>query len=380
MNNHRPYSLQLLSAAARSDETLALPDQVEVEKLIANGLGPFIVNREHVAGSEVSSPVSRQLQKTLVMSRFEAVQREQALQEFLSECNNLKISVCLLKGVYLANFVYDSPESRTMVDIDLLVQEEDLEKVRECLFELGYIQKGRYSTAFYAKHHHDIPFYNPLRDVWIEVHRQIIPEDSIFMCKKLLAPAILSTATHQKIRSGENVLVLEAGINLVHLICHWANEFRISRGVVPLLDIVLLIKKEKNKDFVPCLKNIAKENHVIANCIYVVMSYLKRERILSEQIDVILQNINTCNSVDKIQRIIAHRIIGKYFVRQEMFGLFMSPAVLYAVWMAIITSRIVYLNIFRVLWNVVFPAQVSHRYSLGFQWRRLVRRFSVLAS
>ena len=73
---------------------------------------------------------------TLIMSR--ARNLLQILQEE-------RLPVILLKGIFLANYVYPGIGCRPMVDIDILVQEKDRSRLGDILGEFGYsfIGKGR---------------------------------------------------------------------------------------------------------------------------------------------------------------------------------------------------------------------------------------------
>lgn len=62
-------------------------------------------------------------------------------REFFTVISKLvgeKIAFAVLKGFYLSNFVYDIPEQRNFVDLDLYVDRNQRKKVKKILEDMGY--------------------------------------------------------------------------------------------------------------------------------------------------------------------------------------------------------------------------------------------------
>lgn len=102
------------------------------------------------------------------------------VERILNVTNESGITIVLLKGAFLAKYIYGDIALRPMVDIDILVKEEDSEIVQEKLTELGFEK----ATAYHASSFHEeflrdeakhlIPLYKPKVGA-IEIHLDIFP-------------------------------------------------------------------------------------------------------------------------------------------------------------------------------------------------------------
>ena len=68
-----------------------------------------------------------------------------ALRQVLQTLRDAGVSPIILKGAALAETVYPSIAARAMVDLDILIHEDEAEKVKTCLAGLGYLpQENEY--------------------------------------------------------------------------------------------------------------------------------------------------------------------------------------------------------------------------------------------
>ncbi len=99
------------------------------------------------------------------------------LQQILVKFREANIPVILLKGIYLADMVYQDAGLRPMGDLDLLVNWDDIPTGVEILSQLGYRPHVDYALEVeldYAKH---VPPYIK-KDVAIELHWSIVNPDA----------------------------------------------------------------------------------------------------------------------------------------------------------------------------------------------------------
>lgn len=82
------------------------------------------------------------------------------------------VPVILLKGAYLAERVYGDIAVRPMVDMDILVKEQDLGRVRDILSNLGFAQRGLLDEAIREAHH--FVYKHPGHGLCVEVHWDLI--------------------------------------------------------------------------------------------------------------------------------------------------------------------------------------------------------------
>lgn len=135
-----------------------------------------------------------------------------------------KIRYILFKGAALRN-LYPVPESRSMGDIDLLIDKENRNRVKTLLINAGFIcteQNG--------------PVYNYRKDnVLLEVHTQIISEFG----------GAFDNAFENAVFDGYKG-VLDNNYHLAYLIAHTAHHFKFyGAGIRHVLDLAVMQKKRE---------------------------------------------------------------------------------------------------------------------------------------
>jgi hypothetical protein len=101
------------------------------------------------------------------------------LEALFGALNRAGIEPVVLKGAYLARFVYPTPGLRPFGDLDLLVRPEDRERAAEALMALGYrdyTPKGR-DRVYLARHHHHWGFVRQ-GALLVELHWALTPPSS----------------------------------------------------------------------------------------------------------------------------------------------------------------------------------------------------------
>jgi hypothetical protein len=103
------------------------------------------------------------------------------IERLSSAFEEADITVVLLKGAFLARWIYRDIALRPMGDIDILCREEEAGLVRAKLVELGLHQETIYPSPFHErffavnKGGHLNPFYGS-RPLMIEVHFSVFPD------------------------------------------------------------------------------------------------------------------------------------------------------------------------------------------------------------
>jgi hypothetical protein len=154
------------------------------------------------------------------------------VHQILDSMRQSNLPVVLLKGAFLAKWIYRDIAIRPMTDIDILCRKEDKQIVQNKLIELGYQQRLIYPSPFHedlsAVTAHLSPFYRP-RSVQIEVHFSVFPEiphDPMDMEKvwETTVPAELD---------GIQINSLSPEYQLLHLSLHLFYHLTSHPGVIP---------------------------------------------------------------------------------------------------------------------------------------------------
>ncbi len=140
-----------------------------------HGLAPLLY--KHLEHIEYTLPREhhRTLRSLYQRSRFSARIRNRAIGEILQSYDRKQIRNLPVKGIALANFVYDSSEYRPMRDIDILVSRADLKKAEGTLVELGYQRKKSHDIP--EDYYHLPPLVKDIDGlpVSIELHHDLLP-------------------------------------------------------------------------------------------------------------------------------------------------------------------------------------------------------------
>lgn len=159
--------------------------------------------------------------------------------KMLEKFNGKNIDVIVLKGLVVRE-LYPKPEFRTMGDSDILVHEEDLERVTLLLEELGYkLEECEDEHGAHLVFSHEQ--YRP-----VEVHWTLINDD-YFIGTKEFEKEIWKNSMKIKIGNAE---VLSLGLEdlALHLCLHMAVHIVCGGfGLRQLCDLVLLVEQKGQK-------------------------------------------------------------------------------------------------------------------------------------
>lgn len=142
-----------------------------------HGLSPLLFKHVQTLGYPLPQKVHRVLQSLALRSSQANRIRNEAVAALLRICLEERIDVIVAKGIALANFIYSDPGLRPMRDVDLLVGEADLPKMKTILAKLGYSPDIRHSENIPENYYHLIPMVRNIEgmDVTVEVHRNLLP-------------------------------------------------------------------------------------------------------------------------------------------------------------------------------------------------------------
>lgn len=187
---------------------------------------------------------------------------EKEISFILELTNREGISIIPLKGFSLMQTLYHNPGLRIMVDVDILIKENNFQKIRNILNHLDYqeniediskkhLQKYRYNTVF-SKTFSSNQFLN------IDIHPAIDPPRPY----KINLPCLWQR-TQKKTVNSQRVLYLSQEDTLLSIALHLRRHTqRLSLKFI--IDITELLNTNRNKlDWLYIMKS-AKDNRIIS--------------------------------------------------------------------------------------------------------------------
>lgn len=167
-------------------------------------------------------PATRtQWKKSLQQKTLRSHQLMAETLEIIGHFQGAGIRILPLKGAVLAHTLYGDTGARHFNDIDLLVSREDLQKSRELLQQLNYIQQypenlsGR-KWRIYSTYKKDMGFLNREKMTFIELHYGIYVHE---LLRNKDESRILDNTEHIQIRNKE-IQVLDRETTFVYLVYH----------------------------------------------------------------------------------------------------------------------------------------------------------------
>jgi hypothetical protein len=197
-----------------------------------------------LADGPLSGTISAQVRERLG-SRYRASAFRNAVilrrtSEMATALSRAGIPLILLKGVYLARFVYPEPALRSMADVDLLVPRDRLADAERALLDFGFGPTPRPDvTQFCAWSHHLAKLYKEGAPV-VELHWNIERPTSPFR----IDLAGLWARAREETLEGIVIRVLSPEDQLLHLTLHAAHHHEFNRSALKaLVDIAAVVAK-----------------------------------------------------------------------------------------------------------------------------------------
>ena len=199
--------------------------------------------RQHQISSLVYSGISKESLKNIDKNTLDKWKREtfmsgvyqinhiKQISNVLSILNTNNIPVIVLKGLVVRD-LYPKSELRTMGDADILVHDNDLDKVSSILTGIGYIEHSRteYHIDFCRENSH------------IEVHWTLASEE-IFDGIVEFKNELWERAVEVNIGDSKALSMCDEDL-LLHLCIHMAKHFRNDGfGIRQVCDVMLVVEQ-----------------------------------------------------------------------------------------------------------------------------------------
>ena len=241
MNKNRKFLLELLNCSIRKKKpSIENYKKINWDYIIAESkaheIYPLIypVIKEMESSHNLNKELKESWKRTTITTAIYFANQIPQLSRVFSKLNEEGIPVIALKGLIL-RYLYPTPDLRTMGDADILVHEEDLQKVETTLTEMGYIKTEDSTPAHIAFIHKK---YSPIEVHWKLADTRYIKDVDSF------EKDVWDNAKVKDIGDAQ-VLSLCPEDFLIHLCIHMAVHMRSGGfGLRQLCDLVLLIESE----------------------------------------------------------------------------------------------------------------------------------------
>jgi Uncharacterised nucleotidyltransferase len=204
---------------------------------LCSRLEPFMEGRD-------APPEWQELLTSRRLTAVDNLRLRRELTRVIGALTEAGIPALALKGIVLAHAAYDDPSLRPMTDLDLLVPHGERGNAVNVLRKLGFdypqglpILLREHNSRLDPKQEHAPPLQSSESRVLVEVHTELECSEPIF---RVPAGEFWSRSTLAAI-GGLRIRTLCPEDNLFHICLHQARAHRFEKGLLPLLDIRVLL-------------------------------------------------------------------------------------------------------------------------------------------
>jgi hypothetical protein len=310
----RPLLLRLLQTAARP--STAVPealDAAEVRWAAETGLGSLLA---HLLGDRLvrqPAAIVEAVRGAELWARVTTADRLDAVAALLDRCVDLDDPPTLLKGISVCQEFYPAAHLRPMSDVDILVEEAAIPHVEKGLLALGYRRESPKPPAFYETHHHTMPFAHPDTGVWIEVHRDLFPAEFATLAGDAVFSRSRVRAERRRVEfAGRPVHRLSPELQLLYLSTHWALDLRRLGGLVPILDVVYLLRARPRLDWGTIGSWLARSS--AARSVHLLLSYVARHGLGPVPPEILSALAVAPGGLGWTERVVLHRLLDRHLL------------------------------------------------------------------
>jgi len=205
-------------------------------------VSPLLYRRLVARGLEASVPadIMQGLRRAYLVNAARNLRLHHEMGKIVSGLRQGEIPVIVLKGMFLADVVYDNIALRGIGDIDLLVPQDELTRSGEVLTALGYHSSRSFSVDInvdlaIAKH---LPSFVKPNMAWVDIHWSVTNPGQRYS----IDVAALWERAEPATVAGVDVLTLSAEDLLLHLCLHASYQHQFALGLPPFCDIAATIR------------------------------------------------------------------------------------------------------------------------------------------
>jgi len=347
----------------------------DIDNLVDAGLGPLFHHILHRHDRLAAIDTDMRLKAADSTSRALSGQQFRNLEEVIGLLNAEGISPTLLKGASFATRYYPAPHLRIMGDIDLLLPPDAIGVAEQILLHDGFEQHPG-TNIDYDTHLHSAPLFHRHRQLWIELHRCLLPGHFAASDEAPLNLAAIGENTAHMSLADRQVTVLSTELELIYLAAGWCFDLTHGFGRPglqrTLFDCTLLLKSGGQQLDWPIV--LRWSNGTLSGaCLFILLSYLKRIEVFDDSTNLCDTLENGQGFVNSLTLGLMHERIDTHLVGFGRFGRIATPTTLSNMFDSLIRQEAAWKNLLAIPWRIVFPRRVAQRYKLAYQLDRLRR-------
>lgn len=241
MNQTQKQLVKMLSAAVRKKQVkFSLGERINwpalVEEAKAHKVSGLVYSavKNEIDDLGIEMTLLKEWKREIILSGVNQSNHVKQVSKILQLFNDNDIPVIILKGMVLRS-LFPNPDFRTMSDVDILVHQEDLERIKTLLLDINY------NKVEAPQEKHDV--YYKLGGPKIEVH-WALTDHTMFKGGSLEEEGIWEHAREVEVL-GVNTLTLGYNDFIFHLIVHMASHVAYHGfGIRYLVDLVVMIEQQ----------------------------------------------------------------------------------------------------------------------------------------
>jgi hypothetical protein len=350
----RPLAIEALDAHA-------------IEHALQLGLGPVLA---YVIGDLKNQRTvhAHQILAADLTARVLTHEKLAAITKMLCAAEATGCRMVLLKGAATALRYYPSPHLRTMGDVDVLVPIESHAAFEARLLDSGFVRQTTAPGLFDGRHH-GVPLWHPEHDVWVDVHRALHPRQHPLGKSRASSIETLTTELTPIAVRDHTAYVMSHELQLVYTSARWLETFDSDRGVHPILDAALLLRRTFDVlDWDRVLSFV--QGSWAATAVRVVLLYLTRREIATVPRFV----LNTLARFDRhanwLSIRLLHRLTNRH-IMQRQSGPVVTLEHANIMWNALVQPASPLGNLIAVPYHLAFPPREPQRFHPMYAARRV---------
>lgn len=303
METYITYLIHLIRCAILNEQPNPIPHGIELDKLLEFAQSHTVENIAYISLKKLNLPPSSAMQ---LFEEFygHAVINDATQQYYLEVVADAleenKIRHCIMKGPIIKK-LYPSSDLRQSGDIDIFVDDENTEKVREIMEGLGFT-----TTNFNKANSHDE--YRIDKTIIVEIHRTLISNKCPWQkeCQKIVDRLVLSDGYKYRYDMTDEDYY-------IYMIGHMAKHMKYSGiGIKMVLDVWIYLRKYKNSLDWDTLNKHLKECGLyrFENCVKNVCSYWFEDKVQDNLTKTMALYIGTSGNFGTHEQLMTSRMAG----------------------------------------------------------------------